>query len=106
MFHKPRSLRSGLLLLCGMTVLLSMFAFAVFAGWVINRRITDDAKQLLDRSITVAWQEYRRFFDEETRALQEAVGFEETVSAYLQQAERFTALTPAAEDDLRFAVDR
>ena len=106
MLKKPRPLRSGLLLLCGTTVLLSMIAFAVFAGWVINSRITDDARQLLDRSITVAWQEYRRFLDEETRALQAAAAFPDTAAAFLRQDARFTALSPDADDDLRFAVSR
>ena len=71
---KPLSLRAMLLGIFLGTLLFSLLLFASFAVYLIFSRITTSEMNLLDRSITIHWQEYQRFFSEEEAVLRVIAG--------------------------------
>jgi signal transduction histidine kinase len=58
-----------MIVICSSICLVCIVIFAISATSMLFSRITKSSEDLLARSITIAWQEYNRFFDEETRSL-------------------------------------
>lgn len=106
MHNKQRSLQFVMLFFCTSLLLISMLLFALIATDIIFSRITTNAEDLLSRSITIAWQEYNRFFDEEIHSLTAIGSFEETRAMFSSREKIIHPLSlPSSEDDFCLAID-
>jgi hypothetical protein len=85
--------------------LLVMLLFSFFAVNIIFSRITLNAKNLLDRSLIIAWLEYERFFNEEKQTLSVIANLRETRILFSEKESSYLAGSWCAED-FRFAIDR
>jgi signal transduction histidine kinase len=104
---KPRSLKTVMLYSFSGVFLLGMFLFAFFTANIISGHITSNAEVLLNRSITIAWQEYNRFFDEERRILQLVAATRETKEIFGGREKSGEWLAGNwGPEDFRLAIDR
>ncbi len=106
MHNKQRSLQLVMLYFCISILLISMLLFTLVATNIIFSRITTNIEDLLSRSITIAWQEYDRFFDEENHSLA-AMGSSEETRAMLSSREKTVQpfSSPLSEEDFLLAID-
>jgi len=63
-------------------LLIAMFLFMVFSLSVLFSRIQTSTQNLLNRSMTIAWEEYNRFFEQERTFLTTLAAMQETGSFF------------------------
>ncbi|HHW39763.1 MAG TPA: hypothetical protein GXX19_01170 [Syntrophomonadaceae bacterium] len=90
-------------------LLIAMCLFMVFAISVLFRRIQSSTQNLLNRSMTIAWEEYNRFFEQEKTFLTTLAAMKDTRSFFHSPGKRsdtVQAMQAESGHDFWLIVDR